>query len=440
MTLPPQATDPVAEILTRCCAPPTAVLMDNIAGTYRRIADLLGVRNDGRTVSARAADAAVHGELGALAMAAGDQISVRENFLTSTRLAATGDDMAAMMHIDAQMAIPPGPDSIYAVYDLSQGPITYDFTHFLMIAERFRQKTSRTGLYVIFVPGHGDGFRHATARDHFLERDRKLWRLANLLAPCAMLLPRCVGTTICATREDAAALLRSLRQDCIFPSGYSLDAPICPYGMPLVQQAAASGEGDIRALRAPPLAAEMVRRLFADIAGPKPVVSITLRQSDFQPARNSEPAAWRSFATFCVNQGFHPVFIPDTEALLAGQKTGFEDFTVLDLPALSVGYRMAVYQESFVNAMVNNGPYGLCAYHPDTRYLVFKMLNPVVPTCTHAFLSAQGIHPHRQLPFAGPHQTLVWDNDTPDAITAAFTKLVESVLAEPGREAAQAIG
>ncbi len=373
-------------------------------------------------------------------MAAGDHNSLREHFLTATRLGATDDDLAAMMAIDVQLAVPPGPDAIYAVYDLSQGPITYDFTHFLMIAERFRKLAGRTGIYVIFVPGPGDGFRHASERDRFLNRDRKLWRLANLLAPCALLLPRCVGTTICATREDAAALLRTLPQDCIFPGLFSLDKPICPYGMPLVQKQAASGGGDIRAFRAPPLAAELVRRWFTEIAGAKPVVSITLRQSDFQPARNSDPAAWRSFAEFCVNQGFHPVFIPDTEAMLAGQKTGFEDFTVLELPALSVGYRMAVYQQSFVNAMVNNGPYGLCAYHPDVRYLVFKMLNPTVSTCTEAFLSAQGIHPNRQLPFAGPHQTIVWDTDAPDVIINAFTQMVTNVLAAPGPLQARASG
>jgi hypothetical protein len=438
MSQPSPATDPTTEILIRHGNPAIAALTDDIAGTYRRIADLLAVRGDGKAVPRRAAGEAVHSELGALAMAAGDQNSVREHFLTATRFAATGDDLAAMMEIDAQLAIPPGPDAIYAVYDLSKGPITYDFTHFLMIAERFRQLAGRTGIYVIFVPGPGDGFRHATPRDSFLNRDRKLWRLANLLAPCALLLPRCVGTTICATREDAAALLRTLPQDCIFPGVYSLDAPICPYGMPQVQKQAASGSGDIRAFRAPPLAAELVRRWFTEIAGAKPVVSITLRQSDFQPERNSNPQAWRSFAEFCIAQGFHPVFIPDTEALLAGQKTGFEDFTVLELPALSVGYRMAVYQESFVNAMVNNGPYGLCAYHPEARYLVFKMLNPTVPTCTAAFLAAQGIHPNRQLPFAGPHQTLVWELDEQDAITTAFTQMVDAVLAEPRTRPARA--
>jgi hypothetical protein len=432
--------DPITEILARHSMPAIGALTDEIAGTYRRIADLLAVRHDRHPVSGSAANAAVHSELGALAMAAGDQISVREHFLTATRLAATRDDLAAMMEIDAQLALPPGSDAVYAIYDLSKGPITYDFTHFLMIAERFRQLAGRTGIYVIFVPGAGDGFRHATERDHFLDRDRKLWRLANLLAPCAMLLPRCVGTTICATREEAAALLRTLPQDYIFPGQYSIDAPICPYTMPIVQQQAKLSSIDIRAFRAPPLAAELVRRWFAEIAGTKPVVSITLRQSDFQPARNSNAHAWRHFAEFCIAEGFHPVFIPDTEALLAGHPTGFEDFCVLDLPALSVGYRMAVYQESFVNAMVNNGPYGLCAYHPDARYLVFKVLNPAVATCTAAFLSAQGIPPNRQLPFAGPHQKLVWQFDEPGAITTAFTQMVQAVLAEPRPEPARATG
>jgi hypothetical protein len=425
--------DPIGGILQRHGSPTIAGLMDDVADTYRRIGDMLGVRSDARAVTRRTEMAGVHGELGTLAMTAGDQNSTREHFLTSTRLSAE-DDLAAIMKMDAQMATPPGDDAIYAVYDLSKGPVTYDVVHFLMLAEHFRKLTRRKALYVIFVPAPGDGFRHRTERDHFLSRDRKLWRLLNLLSQCAALLPHCLGTTICQTREEAATLLRGLRQDCIFPGLYSIDAPICPYLMPQVLQSAAQG-GDIRAFRSPPLAAELMRHWLAEIAGNKPVVSITLRQSDFQSARNTNAAAWREFATFCIKEGFHPVFVPDTEALLAGRPTGFDDFSVLELPAFSVGYRMALYQASFVNAMVSNGPYGLCAYHPDTRYLQFKMLNPAVSTSTAQYLTDHGMPPGSQLPFSGPYQRFVWESDDAEILIRHFTSMVQDVLAEPVRAA-----
>jgi hypothetical protein len=424
---PPE--DPIGAILQRHGSPPIAGLMDDLTDTYRRIGDMLGVRSDARAVTRRNEMAGLHGELGMLAMAAGDQISTREHFLTSTRLSAE-DDLTAIMKMDAQLAAPPGDDAIYAVYDLGMGPITFDVVQFLMLAEHFRKLARRKAIYFIFVPAAGDGFRRLTARDKFLSQDRKLWRLLNLLAQCAALLPHCLGTTICQTREEAATLLRGLRQDCIFPAGYTVDTPSCPYFMPQVLQSAAQG-GDIRAFRAPVLATSLVTRWFAEIAGDKPIVSITLRQSDFQPARNSNIAAWRDFAKFCVDHGFHPVIVPDTEAMLAGRKTGFEDFSVLDLPALSVGYRMALYQASFINAMVSNGPYTLCAFHPDTRYLLFKILNPAVSNCSPAFLTAQGMPPGSQLPFAGPHQRFVWESDDAEVLIRHFTSMVQAVLAEP---------
>jgi hypothetical protein len=438
MTTFARSSDPVADIVARHGSPSIEALATDIAGTYLRIGSMLGVCGDMVPQVSRPEAAALHSDLAALAATIGDQNSTREHILTATRFAAAQDDVTAMMSVDAQLAAPPGDNAIYAVYDLSQGPVTYDFTHYLMLAERFRRMSGRTGLYIIFVPASGDGFRHVSPRDGFMERDRKLWRLLNLLAPCAYLIPNCVGMTICPTREDASALLRTLPQDDVYPPYYSIETPTCPYALSKVVQQAAAGV-ELRAFQAPPLAANMVRHWFAEIAGTKPVVSITMRQSDFQTERNSNIGAWRQFAEFCVAQGFHPVFIPDTEALLAGTQERFDGFSVLELPALSVGYRMAIYQESFVNAMVNNGPHGLCIYHPAARSLVFKVLNPAVPTCTAAYLAAHGIRPDHQLPFSGPHQTIVWEFDDAEAIERAFTAMVEAVLAEPQAHCDRAI-
>jgi hypothetical protein len=238
-----------------------------------------------------------------------------------------------------------------------------------------------------------------------------------------------VGVKICASRAEAAQLLAALPAHHVFPHGYTVGAPSCPYDLPSVLREAATG-ADIRALRAPALSAALVQRWFAEIAGDKPVVSITVRQRHYQPERNSNLAAWRSFAENCTAQGFHPVFIPDTEALLDGTSDAFDGFSVLNLPALSIGYRMAVYQQSFVNMMVNNGPYALCGYHPTARFLMFKMLTSGVHITSAAFLASQGLMPGTQFRFSGPHQTIVWDDDQADIIIPAFNKLVQNVLAE----------
>lgn len=425
------SADPIADILAAHGTPSFDTLADDIAGTYLQLADWLGVRTASTPVSKRAAGAAVHADLAALAATAGDSLSTREHYLTSARLAsAAGSELDAIAGADAQLGARPTDTCLYVVYDLAAGPITYDFIYFLMLAEHYRAMTGRLGLYVVFVPAPGDGFRRVSQRDRFLAYDRKLWRLLNLLAPCTSLVPNCIGMHVCASREDAATLLRDAPADRVFPPQYSLDKPTCPYLLPQVLQQAKQGP-DIRALRAPPLATALVQRRLHELGGGKPVVSITLRQSDFQPARNSNIAAWRQFAGACTQMGFHPVFIPDTEALLSDQASALAEFTTLNLPALSVGYRMAVYEASFLNMLTNTGPASLCMFHPAARSLVFKMIVAGTATCSAEYFISLGLLPGAQMPFAGPGQTITWQDDDAGSIERCFVAAVEAVLAEP---------
>jgi hypothetical protein len=395
------------------------------------VADWLGVRTKTGPESKRVAGAGVHADLAALAATAGDSLSTREHYLTAARLAAApGAELDAIASADAQLAAQPSDNCVYAVYDLAAGPVTYDFIYFLMLAEHFRATSGRLGLYVVFVPAEGDGFRHSTSRDRFLERDRKLWRLLNLLAPCASLVTNCIGMHVCASRADAATFLRDAPAERVFPTRYTIDKPVCPYLLPHVLREA-EHRPDIRALQAPPLANVIVQRWLRELGAGKPVVSITLRQSEFQPLRNSNVAAWRQFAGRCTQMGFHPVFIPDTEALLKGDAAALSDFTVLDLPAFSIGYRMAVYEQSFLNMMTNSGPASLCMFHPAARSLVFKMLVPSILTCSPEYFINHGLQPGAQLPFAGPGQTITWQDDDAESIERCFVAAVEAALAEP---------
>ena len=130
-------------------------------------------------------------------------------------------------------------------------------------------------------------------------------------------MPDCAGVTRFRSREDARAFRARLAADGVFPPAFDLDAPVCPYLLGHVMHFAGSGP-DIRALKAPPVASALVRRLYRDLAGDKPVVAITLRQSDFQPQRNSRMDQWLALAASCRERGLFPLFVPDSEAVLAG--------------------------------------------------------------------------------------------------------------------------
>lgn len=427
--------DATGAILARHGSPAVATLFDDLTGTYLRLADLFNLNDSGLSVAPpdRPMGAAtdLHSDLATLAATWGDLNCTREHLLTATRFTSGADDLGAMAHVDQNLSPQvPHTDCVYAVYDLAAGTLTYDFLHYLMQAEQFRLRAGKSRLFVMFARAPGNGFRLSSNLDHFLSHVRKRWRFANLLIPCAQLLPSCIGVRVWHDRPALAALLRELPPECVFPANFDIDKPICPYGMPEVLQYAGKPH-DVRALQAPPLAAALTRRWLGELAGTKPVISITLRESDYQPIRNSNLEAWRGFARWCAAQGFHVVVIPDTEALLSGRAAAFEDGTMLPLAALSVAYRMAVYQESFVNMMVGNGPAGLCLYHPAARSLLFNMLHPSLHICTAEYLASQGMAPGRQIACAGPYQRIVWESDNEDALRRALTSLVAAVLSGP---------
>ena len=52
-----------------------------------------------------------------------------------------------------------------------------------------------------------------------------------------------------------------------------------------------------------------------------PVVSITIRQYEFDKARNSNIKAWVKFAHYLKDSGYFPVIVPDTESAFNTQDT-----------------------------------------------------------------------------------------------------------------------
>ena len=325
-------------------------------------------------------------------------------------------------------------DTSFAFYDLQAGPVTYDFIQFLVLAEKFRKASGRKRLRVMIVPGDHRGFRNFSQRDRAMSDARKEWRLRRLVMQASFLVPDCVGVTRFPSREDARAFRARLAADGVFPPAFDPDAPVCPYLLGHVMHFAAS-RPDIRALKAPPVASALVRRLYRELAGDQPVVAITLRQSDFQPQRNSRMDQWLALAASCRRRGLFPLFVPDSEAVLAGDATEAGDVPVFTLPALSIGFRAATYQECWLNMLANSGPYTLCLYNAAARFSMFKLLVPGTHTASAEFHAAHGLMPGAQLPFAGTLQRLVWADNSFEALDRELAEVM--ALAPPRSRAAE---
>lgn len=403
-------------------------LADVLAAHYLDLAHLQGLRDlpSPQPRLPRGASATQTGDIlaafGRAAIESGDLACAGE-LLLATGSAVEDAPMRARLHDPAAVIdSAPNPETMFAFYDLEKGPLTYDFIHYLALAEKFRAVSGRRRLCVVIVPGRQNGFRNESPRDRFMNDARKAWRLNHVLMPSCHLVPSSVGALRLRTREDARALLARLAPDAVFPVGYAVDEPICPYMLPILLQFAAAGP-DIRSFRAPRMAAGLVRRLFRDRAGGARIVSITLRDSDFQPQRNSRVDDWLRIAELCRARGLFPVFVPDSEALLRGAATQLENFATLPLAAMSVAFRAAVYEESWLNLMTSNGPYALALYNARAHFSMFKLVVPEIPTATESFLRSQGIVPGAQLPFAGPDQRFVWSDDGFDEIAREIDRV-----------------
>jgi hypothetical protein len=91
---------------------------------------------------------------------------------------------------------------------------------------------------------------------------------------------------------------------------------------------------------------------------------------------------------------------------------------------------MALYEKSYLNLFVNNGPAVLCTLDTRTRYIIFKYLMEECASTTESFIQKfQGLKFGDQWPGATPFQRLVWGNDDYEHIQREFVQMCDRIEA-----------
>lgn len=133
---------------------------------------------------------------------------------------------------------------------------------------------------------------------------------------------------------------------------------------------------------------------FTTVRSPEKVrYTVTLRRLDRHLTRNSNETAWRTFAA------------------AIGARV-IEDWTVERIQLLQ---RVALYAGAEMNFFVCNGPMHLCSLTP------YPMMVFGCPAAEGSLLRI-GVKPGEQLPWALPHQRLVWAPDDLDVIEREFER------------------
>ena len=256
-----------------------------------------------------------------------------------------------------------------AVYSLYQAPPTHDFVNWLARVNEERKLVAAPTVDITIVPG----VRMFSDRDKYYTQARRTWRIENLLMPLARLAPFVGNITL----GDGIQHLS--------------------YGNP--------GRVMAPIFRAPEHAKQIVEKCI-----PKNAVTITLRQSDFEPSRNTNLAEWVKVADWLVAEGYTPVFIPDAEADMRcdSEPTGHAEY----LPAShNFAMRLALWEHAKLNLMTNSGPM-LLALHSDIPLLCFKLYVPQVKACQKPHLIASAFSPEHDWSTGAHRKQLYWEEDT----------------------------
>jgi len=315
------------------------------------------------------------------------------------------------------------PETLYAFYDLGIAPVTFDFLWFLVGAELERERRGLASVHAVIVPGLRDGLRKEDPElERSLDAATRRARITTVLVPACAFLPSLSGVTVASSRAEADRLV-TLAVGAVFPARYEPALPRYP-GPQEPLRAGRDGRTQVAVLRATPADLRAVEAWLAARGCKPPVVTITLRGYNYVSARNSNIAAWATFARRLCGTRFSVVIVPDTEQCFSGIPPEMHGLPIFPEAAVALGLRMALYERAYLNLGVNNGPMGLCWLNARTRYITFKILSDAAPQTSAEYMEFLGFESGRSLPFATEWQRWVWAEDELPVIEKAFEDMV----------------
>lgn len=285
------------------------------------------------------------------------------------------------------------PSSSFTAYwDLKTCPPTYDVVGGLLSFERERRRRRADKVNIKFVPGPADGFRQDRFWPHGGDARRKV--LNAVAVPMAKMLPHATVEVISGRPKVDLNSMGWMER---------------PYGTRIMVECLRAG---IRPLRVAPPDPPLSPRL----------VTITLREAEHWPTRNSNVDEWLAVKLELIRKGYDVVFVRDTR-MACDPSLDFEpvDF----IAANNIGERGRLYRSAFCNMFVNNGP-GWFAMALDAPVLMFKIMAPGAPCVSSpSFLTSAGLAPGMQVSDAR-HQRIVWHDDDRRTILAAFEEFADA--------------
>lgn len=311
--------------------------------------------------------------------------------------------------------------TLYAFYDLTVSYPTFDILGFICLAEMERIKRNIESIKFIIV--YPESYTN-TELLPLMAANEQSWRIRNILFPCCYLLDSCSGVDICSDRHKAKRILES--EPFIFPNYYSLEEPTPQWKFGLVINEVNKGS-DIGVLHSTPNALKLVDRWLAqNNKDNKKVIAITLRESSLQKLRNSNIQEWIKFIDQLDKEKYLPVIVRDIEESLNSEPLS-KKCVEFNACAFNIELRMALYERSYINLGVNNGPSHLWVFNPNCRYIMYKQITENYHHSAAASFKERNFEIGGNFPGSLPFQRFVWEDDTFETINNAFNQLCRDI-------------
>jgi len=156
------------------------------------------------------------------------------------------------------------------------------------------------------------------------------------------------------------------------------------------------------------------------LQGRRPV-TITLRESERHPQRNSNLDEWYRLAMWLCQRGEDVIFVRDT----AKARETIAGFAICPEASTHLHTRAALYSQAKANLFVQNGPFAL-AVHTQVPWLLFADIGEHSVEECHQPGNWQMVMPtgeDGQLPWATHQQRIVYAPDTFESMSTAYEAL-----------------
>jgi len=296
---------------------------------------------------------------------------------------------------------------LYGIYDLEVSPITFNIAEFLCGLEIEAEKKNKSGFVVVFVPKKNKKIEFKSEYEKIIDEDSTNWRIDNILLQTTRLHPKCKGISILPDRSEVKHIIK---KNDIYPDLYD--------GINLRSQDIvsfyqfASKPGVFKGLRATEQGKKYINQYIKERGIKKKIVTIVIRQYDYDSVRNSNLVEWAKFVEYLITHDYHPLIIPDTDNAF-NKNLPFDNKYIFTDCCWNVQLRMALYEISHLNFSVDGGGGAIMSFNPLCS-CIFMNMNPVgsVVGTAEASRKYMGLEADEQWKYLTEKQHLNFQSDT----------------------------